>query len=400
MSVEILERAKAKDEAALMPRGPDPISAALDVFASEAMFVSAQRMATLLSSSSIVPETYRGRDKIGDCVIALDIASRIGANVLAVMQNLYIVHGRPAWSSAFLISCVNASKRFTPMRYDMRGTKGQDDYGCVAWAADKEGVRLESPEVTVGMAKAEGWYQRNGSKWKTLPELMLRYRAATFWTRLYCPELTMGIRTEDEIRETIEVESTVTSAPFRPELLVSPAAPALPPPVTVPPAAPPSAPKATRTAPAPAPAPTPPTAAPAAPAPAPQAPAVLPQASDEQAEAEAGLAPLPETTHEAPAPIADPPTELTDATADPELEPQPGDHDQVKSLKLLARGSGVTMAQLIGWLRSKKMAKYGQTLGDVSPLLRDSLIKAWNKPNGTNPPKGVEIAAFQVPTAS
>jgi hypothetical protein len=286
------------------------------------------------------------------------------------------------------------------MRYDMQGTKGQDDYGCVAWAADKEGVRLESPEVTVGMAKAEGWYQRNGSKWKTLPELMLRYRAATFWTRLYCPELTMGIRTEDEIRETIEVESTVTSAPFRPELLVSPAAPALPPPVTVPPAAPPSAPKATRTAPAPAPAPTPPPAAPAAPAPAPQAPAVLPQASDEQAEAEAGLAPLPETTHEAPAPIADPPTELMDGTPDPELEPKPGDHEQVKSLKLLARGSGVTMAQLIGWLRSKKMAKDGQTLGDVPPLLRDSLIKAWNKSNGTNPPKGMEIAAFQVPTAS
>ena len=178
-------------------------------FGNISMFEDVQRMATMLCSSSIVPETYRGKEHLGDCVIALEIANRIGASVLAVMQNLYIVYGRPAWSSQFLISCVNASRKFSPLRYRMTGEKGADSWGCVAWATDKTGEKLESPEVTLAMAKAEGWYQKNGSKWKTMPELMLRYRVATLFARLYAPELTMGIQTDDEV---IDIAPVVTDA--------------------------------------------------------------------------------------------------------------------------------------------------------------------------------------------
>jgi hypothetical protein len=174
-------------------------------FSCPSAFEQAQRMAKLLTSSSIVPQSYR--DNIADSVIALEMANRIGANPLAVMQNLYIVHGRPAWSSQFLISCINASRKFTPLRYKMTGTRGNDDWGCFAWAVDKSGERLEGPEVTIGTAKAEGWLQKNGSKWKTMPELMLRYRAATLFARLFAPELTMGIQTDDEV---IDISPIVT----------------------------------------------------------------------------------------------------------------------------------------------------------------------------------------------
>lgn len=179
-------------------------------FGSIAHFTDAQRMAKALLSSSIVPEAYRGEQHLGDCLIALEIANRIGANVLAVMQNLYIVHGKPAWSSQFLIACVNASRRFTPLRYVMTGEKGTDSYGCIAWAQDKTGERLESPEITIGTAKAEGWFQKNGSKWKTMPELMLRYRVATLFARLYAPELTMGIQSADEVEDIIDITPIVT----------------------------------------------------------------------------------------------------------------------------------------------------------------------------------------------
>lgn len=176
-------------------------------------FENAQRMAKALASSSMVPETYRGDQNLGSCIIALEMANRIGANVLSVMQNLYIVHGKPAWSSQFLISCANASGKFTPLRYRMTGTPGQDSYGCVAWAQDKSGEKLESPEVTVAMAKAEGWFQKNGSKWKTMPELMLRYRSATLFVRLYAPELTMGLHCDDEVVDIVEVAPVVTDMP-------------------------------------------------------------------------------------------------------------------------------------------------------------------------------------------
>lgn len=182
-------------------------------------FENAQRMAKALCSSAMVPETYRGETNIGSCLIALEMSNRIGANVLSVMQNLYIVHGKPAWSSQFLIACVNASGRFSPLRYTMTGEKGSDTMGCIAWATDKANERLESPEITIGIAKAEGWFQKNGSKWKTMPELMLRYRTATLFARLYAPELTMGIHTEDEVIDVVEVAPVVTSPVFVPKML-------------------------------------------------------------------------------------------------------------------------------------------------------------------------------------
>ena len=51
------------------------------------------------------------------------------------------------------------------------------------------------------MADAEGWTKKNGSKWKTMPELMLSYRAATFFGRMYCPDLLMGMQTADEVED-------------------------------------------------------------------------------------------------------------------------------------------------------------------------------------------------------
>jgi hypothetical protein len=174
-------------------------------------FQDCQRMAQLLASSELVPKAYTG--KVANCVIALEMAGRIGASPLAVMQNLYIVHGKPAWSSQFLIACINASGRFSPMRYTMSGDG--ENRGCVAWAVDRGGERLESPLITIGMAKAEGWFDKQGSKWQTMPELMLRYRAATLFARLYAPELTMGIHTDDEVIDTVPVVTEPEQAPRR-----------------------------------------------------------------------------------------------------------------------------------------------------------------------------------------
>ena len=55
--------------------------------------------------------------------------------------------------------------------------------------------------MAMQMAKDEGWLGKNGSKWKTMPQLMLRYRAASFFSSLNCPELTMGIYTKEEIED-------------------------------------------------------------------------------------------------------------------------------------------------------------------------------------------------------
>jgi hypothetical protein len=182
-------------------------------FGSLQSFELIQRAATLLSKSSLVPKEYQGN--LPNCVIALNMANRLQADPLMVMQNLYIVHGKPGWSSQFLISTFNACGRFTALRYEWSGKQGSDDWGCKAWAIEKEtGQKLEGSTITIGMAKEEGWYSKNGSKWKTMPQQMLMYRAASWFIRAYAPELAMGIYTEDEIidiedAEVITVENEI-----------------------------------------------------------------------------------------------------------------------------------------------------------------------------------------------
>lgn len=174
-----------------------------------------QRMAQMYVQSTIVPDTYKGN--IGNCVIAIDMAMRMGANPLMIMQNLYIVHGNPGWSSKFLISCINMCGRFTPLRYQFYGKRGTDLYGCRAYAYERSDREHKEPLsgvwVTIDMAKKEGWYDKKGSKWRTIPDQMLMYRAAAFWQRAYAPEIGMGFLTKEEIEDAVVVEELPVTAP-------------------------------------------------------------------------------------------------------------------------------------------------------------------------------------------
>lgn len=105
-------------------------------FGTLAGFELMQRGATLLAASTIVPVQYcylvQKKDKYGkvtsektntaaqsNCVIALNMAQRMGADPLMIMQNLYIVEGRPAWSSQFIIASINACGKYSPLRFKL-----------------------------------------------------------------------------------------------------------------------------------------------------------------------------------------------------------------------------------------------------------------------------------------
>lgn len=156
------------------------------------------RIANMLGSSTLVPKDYQ--NNIPNCAIALNMAHRIGADPLMVMQNLYIVHGRPGWSSQFLIAGFNSCKRFSSLRYEFFGDKGKDTWGCRAWAIElSTSEKIIGADITIAISKAEKWYEKNGSKWQTMPQQMLMYRAASFLIRAYAPEITMGLQTAEEI---------------------------------------------------------------------------------------------------------------------------------------------------------------------------------------------------------
>ena len=160
-------------------------------------FALTYRVAKVFSESTLVPKHYQGNP--GNAMIALNMAQRLGADPLMVMQNLYVVHGTPSWSAQFLIATVNKCGRFSSLRYKWSGTKGQDDYGCTAHAVElATGEVLEGSTVTISLAKKEGWHSKQGSKWQTMPEQMLMYRAAAWFVRAYAPEIAMGLQTAEE----------------------------------------------------------------------------------------------------------------------------------------------------------------------------------------------------------
>ena len=216
-------------------------------------FNTMQRVCKLFANSELVPDMYKVKydqipantdentinaikfknqvaehKAVANCMIAIEIATRIGASPLMVMQNMTPVYGKPSWSSKFLIATVNTCGRFEPLQFRFidKGMCGMVDYTdyvwdnatrskkpvakqfdgkkimnieCVAFTTKKgSNDVLESSPVSIELAIQEGWYTKNGSKWQTMTKQMLMYRAASFWTSAYAPELSMGMRTVEE----------------------------------------------------------------------------------------------------------------------------------------------------------------------------------------------------------
>lgn len=158
------------------------------------------KMAGKLSESALIPREYQGRPE--NCLVALDIANRLGMSPLMIMQNLYLVHGKPSWSGTFCAAAVNGCGRFSPLEYVEVGEPGKPSWGYYASAKRlSDGNRCNSEVITMAMASAEGWLNKPGSKWKTMPGQMMRYRAATFFARAYCPDILLGYRTKDEVQD-------------------------------------------------------------------------------------------------------------------------------------------------------------------------------------------------------
>jgi hypothetical protein len=214
-------------------------------------FETMQRICKMFANSELVPDMYKVTDKnpiekaMANCMIAVEMAQRIGASPLMIMQNMVIIYGRPSWSSKFLVATVNTCGRFNPLQYRFteKGMLGKVDYieytktwisptspsgkgyykndaktvtfdgtkimdiECIAFTTAKGSDKvLESSPVSIRLAIQEGWYTKAGSKWQTMTKQMLMYRAASFWTNAYAPELSMGMKTDDEVRDIVDVD--------------------------------------------------------------------------------------------------------------------------------------------------------------------------------------------------
>ena len=180
------------------------------VYSSIQSFESAQRIAASLADSALVPNAYRGQQGLPNCIVAIEIANRMGMSPFQVMQNLNVIHGRPSWSSQFIIGLIQGCGRFEGFTY----TETSDSCQCFA-VLKTTGEQVSGPKITLDMAKREGWTKN--TKWSTMPQTMLRYRAASAFGRFHIPDLILGIQSVEE-NEVIEAEVTVAPEPAESKL--------------------------------------------------------------------------------------------------------------------------------------------------------------------------------------
>lgn len=161
----------------------------------------AYKNAAILAKSDLVPDTYKNRPE--NVLLAIDLASRTGFSLMQVMQNLFIVRGKPGWSGSFCMSAIKSSGQYEWVKYVRVGEEGTDSYGYMVQAKSRAtGEVINGPVVDWQTVKAYGWHTKPGSQWKMAPDLMFRYRAAAFFARTECPEVLQGLQTSEELRDT------------------------------------------------------------------------------------------------------------------------------------------------------------------------------------------------------
>lgn len=177
------------------------------IYSSSDTFKLAYQMAKGLSESTLVPMQFQKNP--ANCLIALEQSNRLGISPIAVMQNLYIVQGRPSFSSSFIIALINSSKKYDmELQFDEEEKEGKP-YACTCWT-ELNGRRVSGIKITMDMADKEGWLKKNGSKWQTIPQVMLRYRAASFFARMNCPELSIGLYSKEELDDMPKKSATAS----------------------------------------------------------------------------------------------------------------------------------------------------------------------------------------------
>jgi hypothetical protein len=167
-------------------------------FFTPAGFKLANQISQVFLHSTLLPRAFEGN--VGNVLIALNLSSRMGVDPLMLMQNMYVVHGVPSFSAKFLVATFNANPKYSSIRYEWSGEKQTENYGCRAVSIEKStGEVLRGAVVTMRMARSEGWIDKNGSKWRTMPDQMLMYRAASFFVKTFAPEISLGFPTVEEV---------------------------------------------------------------------------------------------------------------------------------------------------------------------------------------------------------
>ncbi len=163
-----------------------------------ARFNQSWRIAKAFADSKMVPAHFQGNT--AGVFVVLHMATRMELDPFMVLQNMYMVHGKPGMETKLALALVNTRGPFAnPIAWEFdneENPKKCTAYGFLKTTGEKRYYTLEWDTVV-----KEKWLDKDGSKWKTLPKLMFMYRSAIFLIRTVCPEVILGLSTFDELQD-------------------------------------------------------------------------------------------------------------------------------------------------------------------------------------------------------
>ena len=165
------------------------------------MLKFSQMMAT---SKITIPKHLQGN--AGDCFAIVMQAMQWGMNPFAVAQKTHLVNGVLGYEAQLVNAVINSRAPITTrLNYEWFGdwskvngkTSNADDVGVIVSATMKG--ETEPRVLSVSMAQVGN--VRNSPLWVNDPRQQLAYLATKRWSRLYCPDVILGVYTADEVED-------------------------------------------------------------------------------------------------------------------------------------------------------------------------------------------------------
>jgi hypothetical protein len=144
-------------------------------------------LARAFADSKMVPEHFK--KSVGDCYIAINLAGRYGMDPWTLMQEMYIISGKPMMSGKLATAILNHSLA-DPLRPTYSGDG--DERTITLTGRPENEVTPLAVQLKVKEAKT------GNEQWKKNPDQMLMYAAARLWGRRYAPDILLGIVFDDE----------------------------------------------------------------------------------------------------------------------------------------------------------------------------------------------------------
>lgn len=164
-------------------------------------FNQCYRVATAMADMSILPDhlkrdksgPYSQRQIIANCFRIVNQAVRWGFDPYAIVDETYVVGGKLGYQGKLVAAVVNARAGLVGrLRFTHEGT-GDAMTVTVAGKFKDDPDNVCEIKLSVKDAKTDN------QMWKKDPEQKLCYSGAIKWARRYCPEVVLGVLTDDDV---------------------------------------------------------------------------------------------------------------------------------------------------------------------------------------------------------